>query len=118
MESLKLTTAKRRNARSTIGLRCVAVFYAYLALNILAGLFIVATATRETYPQSNLSWVLILGLCLSAFLVAVSIGLVRQKRLARWLAVLASLLYSPSLPVVSIVLIMYLTRPELDTRFV
>jgi hypothetical protein len=112
-----MTTARRRAPRTTAGLRCVAVSFAYLALSTLLGLLLTATLMREISPQSNIDVLLMYGLGVTTLFVAISVGLFRRIRTARWAAVGTSIMLFWSVPVVGIALLMYLTRPELDGSF-
>jgi hypothetical protein len=118
MGSPILTTARRRLPRTTSCLRCVAAFHLYYFISTLGGLYFIVAATREMYPDSKPTGLIVYGLLLSSLFLAVAVGLLRRSRLARWVAVMTSLLIALGQPVIGIALIMYLIRPELNSRFI
>jgi hypothetical protein len=118
MGSSNLTTARRAKPRTTSSLRCAAAFHFYFFVSSLGGFIFAYVATREIYPNSNHTGLIVYGLLLSALFLAVAVGLLRRSRLARWVGVVTSLLIALGEPVIGIALIMYLIRPELDPRFV
>jgi hypothetical protein len=92
-------------------------FFAYLAINTALGVLLYGAWTRQFAPQTDLTFWLVFGVGLATLMVAVAVGLLRGKRIARWAAVAVAVLLVTSTPVVGLLLVMYLCRPELDGRF-
>jgi len=118
MESSNLTSARRNKPGTTPCLRCAAAFHFYFFVTSMGSLFFAYVASREVYPNSSHTGLIVCGLLLSTLFLFVAVGLLRRRRLARWVGVVTSLLIALGQPVIGIALIMYLTRPELDLRFV
>ena len=117
MESPKLTTARRKPPRSDVGLRCIGVVFAFLALIVFMGSVWLAAIYLEMSARPDIALVLARGVGLAALFIFISIGLFRRVSMARWMAVFVSILLMFSMSIVGIVVFMYLIRPELDRVF-
>jgi hypothetical protein len=111
------TTARKKPIRTTAELRCAAVFFTYLAFNLALGVVLYGAWTRESSPQADLTGWFIFGAASVALMVVLAVGLIRGSRFARWGATGVAVLLAISAPVVGILVLMYLCRPELDGRF-
>jgi hypothetical protein len=76
-----------------------------------------AAINLEMSPRSDITLMLARGVGLVALFTLISIGLFRRVRIARWVAVVVSILLMLSMSIVGIVMFMYLIRPELDRVF-
>lgn len=113
-----MTTARRRTPRSTVGIRCVAVFFLVMAIFLAAVVLFLAAPISNTFTRSEFVTVFGPIVAFSMLFTAISIGLFRHRKFARWAAVVTSVYMAVGGSVVGIMLFMYLIRPEHDGRFV
>ena len=113
-----MTSARRRKPKTTVGIRCIAVFFLVQAFLLLIVVPILVFATGSFYTPIELAAQIAFGLGFTVLLVVTSVGLLRHRRFARWAAVGASIYMAVGGSVIGIMLFMYLIRPEHDGRFV
>lgn len=118
MPGTTITSARRRKPKTTVGIRCVSVFFLFMAFTLATVIFLISTGFGGAYSQTELRALVTNSIAFIVLLVAVSVGLLQHRRYARWAAVATSLYIAVGGSVVGIVLFMYLIRPELDERFV
>ena len=113
-----MTSARRRKPKSTVGIRCVSVFFLFLAFTLATVVFLFSIGFGGAYSQTELGAIFAYSIAFIVLLVVVSVGLLQHRRYARWAAIGTSLYIAIGGSVVGIILFMYLIRPELDERFV
>jgi fatty acid desaturase len=118
MSTLKVTSARRKKPKTSVGIRCIAVFFLFQALLLLIVVPILWVATGSFYSPIELVALIVFGLGFAVLSAVISVGLFQHRRLARWAAVGASIYMAVGGSVIGIMLFMYLIRPEHDCSFV
>ncbi len=118
MATSVMTTARRRKPKTTVGIRCIAVFFLFQALILIIVVPIVVFATGSFYSPIELAALIVFGFGFTVLLIVTSVGLFQHRRFARWTAVGTSIFMAVGGSVIGIMLFMYLIRPEHDGRFV
>ncbi len=113
-----MTTARRRKPRSTVGIRCVAVFFLVTAIFLAAVALLLAIPISNNFSRAEFVTVFGPIAAFSMLFTTISLGLFQHRKFARWAAVATSIYMAVGGSVVGIMLFMYLIRPEHDGNFV
>jgi hypothetical protein len=117
MSTPTISSARREKPRTTVGVRCVAVFYLFQAFLLAFMIPILVIVWSQGSPPIEIGVPVGFGVTFGAIYVLVAVGLLKHHRLARWAAVATSFFTAVGGSVIGIAVFMYLIRPEHDGHF-